>query len=65
MYLAPVQGAYSPQGTVLISIETSCHFGHLLLVSNDRRQQAIVSEKKSIVLPFPIQKHKGSNLTLP
>ena len=32
-------GAYSPQGDkVLMSTETSCHFGHLLLVSNHRRQ---------------------------
>ena len=28
----------SPGDEVLLSAETSCHFGHLLLVSNHRRQ---------------------------
>ena len=34
-------GADSPQGTkfFLMSTETSCHFDHLLLVSNHRRQK--------------------------
>ena len=27
-----------PEDKVLMSTETSCHFGHLLLVSNHRRQ---------------------------
>ena len=35
----PGAGAYSPPGDkVLMSTETSCHFGHLLLVSNHKRQ---------------------------
>ena len=29
---------YSPWDKVLMSTETSCHFGHLLLISNHRRQ---------------------------
>ena len=34
MYIASGQGAYSPLvgDKVLMSTETSCHFGHLLLV---------------------------------
>ena len=49
---SPGTGAIQPPGdNVLMSTATSCHFGHLLLVST-----TIVSEKKSIVLPFsPIQ----------
>ena len=47
---SPEAGGIQPPGDkVLMSTETSCHFGHLLLVSNHRRQ--IVSEK-SIVFPF-------------
>ena len=49
-------------GKVLISTETSCHFGHLMLVSNHRRQQFL---KNPLFYLFPIQKHKGPNLTLP
>ena len=49
---------YSPGAGILMSTETCCHFGRLLLVS-----MTIVSEK-SIVLPFPLQKHLGQNLTL-
>ena len=41
-------GIQPPGDKVLMSTETSCHFDHLLLVSNHRR---LVSEK-SIVLPF-------------
>ena len=42
---SPGAGGIQPPGDkVLMSTETSCHFGHLLLVSNHRRQ--------SIVLPF-------------
>ena len=34
---SPGAGAYSPPGDkVLMSTETSCHFGHLLPVSNHR-----------------------------
>ena len=34
---SPRAGGIQPPGdTVLISTETSCHFGHLLLVSNHR-----------------------------
>ena len=36
---SPDAGGIQPPGDkVLMSTETSCHFGHLLLVSNDRRQ---------------------------
>ena len=36
---SPWAGAYSPPGDkVLMSTETSCHFGHLLPVSNHRQQ---------------------------
>ena len=36
---SPGAGAIqSPGDKVLMSIETSCHFGHLLLFSNHRRQ---------------------------
>ena len=39
---SPRAGAYSPPGDkVLMSTETSCHFGHLLPVSNHRRQQCL------------------------
>ena len=35
----PETGGIQPSGgKVLMSTETSCHFGHLLLVSNQRRQ---------------------------
>ena len=35
----PGAGGIQPPGDkVLMSTETSCHFGHLLLVSNHRRQ---------------------------
>ena len=35
----PGAGGIQPQGDkILISTQTSCHFGHLLLVSNHRRQ---------------------------
>ena len=45
---SPGAGGIQPSGDkVLMSTETFCHFGHLLLVSNHR----IVSEK-SIVLSF-------------
>ena len=32
------RGIQPPGDKVLMSTETSCHFGHLLLVSNNRRQ---------------------------
>ena len=36
---SPEAGGIQPPGDkVLISTETSCHFGHLLLVSDHRRQ---------------------------
>ena len=38
MYIASGQGHTAPGDKVLMSTETSCHFGHLLLVSNYRRQ---------------------------
>ena len=51
-----------PGEKVLMSTETSYHFGHLLLVSNHRRQQFL---NNPLFYLFPIQKHKGPNLTLP
>ena len=54
---SPGAWGIKPQGDiVLMSTETSCHFGHLLLVSNHRWQ--IVSEK-FIVLPFSRYKSMG------
>ena len=54
-------GIQPPEDKVLMSTETSCHFSHLLLVSNHRRQQFL---KKPLFYFFPIQKHKGPSLTL-
>ena len=62
VYSPVVRGIYPPGDKVLMSTETSCHFGHLLLVSNHRRQQFL---KNPLVYLFPIQKFKGPNLTLP
>ena len=48
MYIAPEAGCKQPSDyKVLMSTETSCHLGHLLLVSNPR-----------LFYLFPIQKHK-------
>ena len=59
----PGAGGIKPPGDkVLMSTETSCHFGHLLLVSNHRRQQFL---KNPLFYPFPIQKHEGPYLTVP
>ena len=59
---SPRAGGIQPLGDkVLMSTETSCHFGHLLLVSNHRLQQFL---KNPLFYPFPIQKHKGPNLIL-
>ena len=38
MYIARGRGIQPPGDKVLMSTETSCHFGHLLLVSNHRWQ---------------------------
>ena len=54
-------GIQHPRDKVLMSKETPCHFGHLFLVSNHRRQQFL---KNPLFYLFPIQKHKGLNLTL-
>ena len=60
---SPGAGGIQPsREKVLMSTETSCHFGHLLLVSNHRRQLFL---KNTLFYLFPIQKHKGPNLTLP
>ena len=45
MYIAPGQGAYSPWGQVLMSTETSCHFGHLLLVSNHESLPGVLGNR--------------------
>ena len=59
---SPGTGGRQPPGNkVLMSTETSCHFGHLLLVSNHRRQLFL---KNPLFYFSPIQKHKGPNLTL-
>ena len=60
---SPGTGGMQPPGDkVLMSTKTSCHFGHLLLVSNHRRQQFL---KNTLFYLSPIQKHKGPNLTFP
>ena len=60
---SPGAGGIQPPGDkVLMSTETSCYFGHLLLVSNHRRQYF---PKNPLFYLFPIQKHKGPNLSLP
>ena len=38
VYSPGAGGIQSPGDKVLMSTETSCHFGHLLLVSNHREQ---------------------------
>ena len=38
VYSSGAGGIQHPGDKVLMSTETSCHFGHLLLVSNHRRQ---------------------------
>ena len=38
VYSTGAGGIQTPGDKVLMSIENSCHFGHLLLVSNHRRQ---------------------------
>ena len=38
VYNLEAGGIQPPGDRVLMSTETSCHFGHLLLVSNHRRQ---------------------------
>ena len=59
---SPGAGGIQPPGDiVLISTGTFCHFGHLLLVSNHWRLQFL---KNPLFYLFPIQKHKGPNLTL-
>ena len=50
---SPCAGGIQPPGDkVLMSTETSCHFSHLLIVSNHRRQQFL---KNPMFYPFPIQ----------
>ena len=52
---SPRAGVIQPPGDkVLMSTKTSCHFGHLLLVSNHRLQQFL---KNPLFYLFPIQKH--------
>ena len=38
VYVPGAGGIQPPGDKVLMSTETSCHFGHLLVVSNHRRQ---------------------------
>ena len=62
VYSSGAGGIQPPGDKVLMSTETSCHFGHLLLVSNYRRQKFL---KYPLFYVFPIQIHNGPNLTLP
>ena len=62
VYSTGVGGIQPPRDKVMMTIETSCHFGHLLRVSNHRWQLFL---KNPLFYLFPIQKHKGPNLTLP
>ena len=62
IYSPGAGGIQTPGDKVLMSSETSCHFGDLLLLSNHRRQYFL---KNPLFYLFPIQKHKGPNLTLP
>ena len=55
MYIAWGRGHTAPRGT-------SYHFGHLFLLSNQRLQWFL---RSPLFYLFPIQKHKGPNLTLP
>ena len=60
---SPGAGGIQPPGDkVFMSTEISCHFGHLLLVSNHRHHYFL---KNTLFYLFPLQKHKGPNLTLP
>ena len=61
VYIPGGGGIQLPGDKVLKSTETSCHFGHLLLVSNHRRQQFL---KNPLFYLFPIQTYKWPNLTL-
>ena len=57
----PGAGGIQPGDKVLMSTVTSCHFGHLLVVSHQRRQQFL---QKSIVLPFSHTKAYGTKFDL-
>ena len=60
---SPGAGGIQPLGDkVLMPAAISCHSGHLLLVSNHRRQQFL---KNPLFYRFPIQKQNGPNLTMP
>ena len=61
IYSPGAGGIQSPGDSGLMSTETSCHFGHLLLISKSWLQQFLKNQLFSL---FPIQKHKGPNLTL-
>ena len=61
VYSLMAGGIQPPGDKVSMSTETSRHFGHLLIVSNHWRQQFL---KNPLFYLFPIQKHKGPNLTL-
>ena len=41
-YIAPGQGLTTPWDEILMSIRTSCHFGHLLQVSTKSLQSLIL-----------------------
>ena len=56
------RGQTAPRDKVLMSTETSCQFGHLLLDSNHRQQLFL---KNPLFYLFPIQMQKGPNSTMP
>ena len=51
-------GIQSPRDKVLMSTETSCHFGYLLLVSDHRRQN---SETSIVLLFIPYKSIRDQN----
>ena len=60
VYSPSAGGIQPPRDKVLMSTETSCHFGHLLLVSNHRRLQFL---KNPLFYLFPMYIAPGQGLT--
>ena len=42
MYIAACQGQSTPGNTILMSTETTCHFGHLLQISKESLSSLIL-----------------------
>ena len=51
VYSPGTRGILPPGDKVLMSTETSCHFGHLLLVSNHRRQYFLAENRLFYLFP--------------